>query len=86
MAGGWSSITTDDGKFRSETFWNMIDNLGDAWESAEQCYGMVWYLAHQLAEIGDSTGEPSREVVLEIIAEAVQFHKDGRVIGGTEGE
>jgi hypothetical protein len=84
MAGSWDHITTGDGKFRSESFTDLIENLDDAHEAAEECFGMVWWLAWQLAEIGDRAGEPSREDTLGVIAEAVQFCKDGLAAGGTE--
>lgn len=54
MAGSWRHMTTKSGKLRSnESFTAMIENLGDAYEAAEECYGMVWYLAAQLAYILD---------------------------------
>lgn len=77
MAGGWSSITTDDGKFRSETFAQLIDNLGDAWEAAEMCFGMVQYLAASLSDLKEFTRE-------EWVEMAEENWKAGLRIGGTE--
>lgn len=49
MAGGYSHVTTEAGNLRSnESFVNMIENLGDAYEMAEEMYGMIWVLASQL--------------------------------------
>ena len=46
MAGSYEHATTDDGKLRSnESFVGMIENLGDAYEMAEEMYGMIWWLA-----------------------------------------
>lgn len=42
-------MTTQSGKFRSNSsFVGMIENLGDAYEAAEECFGMVQLLAHTL--------------------------------------
>lgn len=36
-------MTTRKGKLRNNaTFCGMIENPGDAYEAAEECYGMVW--------------------------------------------
>lgn len=46
MAGSYGHIVTRNGNLVSnETFVNMIENLGDAYEMAEELYGMIWYLA-----------------------------------------
>lgn len=46
MAGSFLHATTDDGKLRSnESFVGMVENLGDAYETVEEMYGMIWYLA-----------------------------------------
>lgn len=46
MAGSYNHIVTRNGNLRSnEQFVNMIENLGDAYEMAEELFGMVWFLA-----------------------------------------
>lgn len=46
MAGSYSHATTDDGKLRShESFVQMVENLGDAYETVKEMYGMIWWLA-----------------------------------------
>jgi hypothetical protein len=48
MAGSYSHVTTNHGNLVSEeAFPGMIENLGDAFEMAEEMYGMIWFLAHQ---------------------------------------
>lgn len=42
MAGSYSHITTKKGKFRGIS---LIDNLGDAYEALEECFGMIQVLA-----------------------------------------
>jgi hypothetical protein len=50
MAGSYRHATTDDGKLLSnKDFIEMIENLGDAYEMAEEMYGMIWWLADQIA-------------------------------------
>ena len=86
MAGSWRHMTMDDGRFRdNESFCDMIENLGDAYEAAEECYGMIWYLAAMMAtdlNWTTLTEFPSREQVLAVIAEAEERYKDGLELGG----
>ena len=46
MAGSYAHIVTKSGKLRAPgKFIGMIENLGDAYEMAEELYGMIWLLA-----------------------------------------
>lgn len=48
MAGSYNHIITQHGNLRSnESFVQMIENLGDAYEMAEELYGMIWWLAYR---------------------------------------
>jgi hypothetical protein len=48
MAGSYSHATDEVGNLRdNESFAGMIENLGDAYEMAEEMYGMIWWLADQ---------------------------------------
>ena len=48
MAGSYNHATTKNGRLRSnESFVDMIENLGDAYEMAEEMWGMIWVLAQQ---------------------------------------
>jgi len=50
MAGSYKHATTDAGNLRdNESFVGMIENLGDAYEMAEEMYGMIWVLARRAA-------------------------------------
>jgi hypothetical protein len=47
MAGSYNHIVTNHGNLRNnESFVQMIENLGDAYEAVEEMYGMIWWLAH----------------------------------------
>ena len=46
MAGSYKHVVDSEGKFRGV---DHLDNLGDAYEAIEEMYGMIWYLAHDLA-------------------------------------
>lgn len=79
MAGSWQHMTTKSGKLRNnENFCDMIENLGDAYEAAEECYGMIWWLALQLAVY------EGREATLGIIRRAEEHYKDGLHLGGVQ--
>lgn len=78
MAGSWQHMTTRQGKLlNNERFCGMIENLGDAYEAAEECFGMIWWLASELAEL---TGASRRD----IIAEAEGHYRDGLRLGGVQ--
>lgn len=42
MAGSYAHIVNEQGQFVGTRF---IENLGDAYEALEECYGMIWQLA-----------------------------------------
>ena len=78
MAGSWQHMTTGSGKLRSnESFCELIGNLSDAYEAAEECYGMVQVLAEQLANI---TGQPREDLVRSASAR----YQLGLEIGGVQ--
>jgi hypothetical protein len=78
MAGSWRHMTTGSGRLRNnESFCDMIENLGDAYEAAEECFGMVQYLAEQIAvETNADRGQ--------VIAGAQEHYKDGLKLGGVQ--
>ena len=79
MAGSWQHMTTKSGKLRNnETFCGMIENLGDAYEAAGECYGMVQWLA---AELARGSTAVSRKQWIEF---AEQRYEDGLRIGGIQ--
>lgn len=46
MAGGYGHIVQKDGNLMSNTrITEMLDNGGDVFETVEQLYGMLWFLA-----------------------------------------
>lgn len=65
MAGSYGHATTHDGKLRSnESFVGMVENLGDAYETVEEMYGMVWFLAEALSQ--GSSGSVESPVYVEL--------------------
>jgi hypothetical protein len=72
MAGSWNHMVTKTGKFRGT---RLLENLGDCYEALEQCYGMVQWLAEQIAT----------EVVADrqaVIEDARQHSQNGIELGG----
>lgn len=85
MAGSWEHMVTREGRLlNNENFCGMIENLGDAYEAAEECFGMVWWLAGQLADIEDPVGQPARGQVLAIVRQAQESYRDGLRLGGAQ--
>ena len=84
MAGGWSSITDDAGRYYGA---GTMDTGGDVEEFAEQAYGMVWHLASQLAIQDAGSGPARREDALLWIEQAGSKWREGMVLGGrADGE
>lgn len=86
MAGSWEHAVTRKGKLLSnENFCGMIGNPGDAYEMAEQMFGMIWWLAQGYAEQSAWGAEQTgRSQVLEVIAAAREHYRDGLRIGGRQ--
>ena len=84
MAGSWAHMTTKSGRLRdNESFCGMIENLGDAYEAAEECYGMIWVLAGNLASRSAPPGQlATRGQIMDIIADAAANYQDGLALGG----
>lgn len=54
MAGSYKHCVTDAGKLRKgDSFTDLIENLGDAWEAIEEMYGMIWLLASEQSTTAD---------------------------------
>ena len=87
MAGSWAHMTGRTGKFLSnENFCGMVENLGDAYEAAEECYGMVWWLADRVAQFELGHSDVSRDEVLGVIRRAVAHYEAGLRLGGRQRE
>ena len=72
MAGSWGHITDEEGRFAGIA---LIENLGDAYEALEECYGMVQVLARELTRYRPVP----RQAIIEF---AVQASAEGLEIGG----
>ena len=83
MAGGWGHITNDDGTPYNGEYGmgGLLENGGDVTEFVTEVYGMVWYLAYQLARTRRAYGEPSRQQILDVIEEARRNDQAGRTRG-----
>ena len=81
-------MTTRRGKLRNnETFCGMIENLGDAYEAAGECYGMIWWLAGKVVDLTGPSGAtrpPDRELTLDVIRQAEAHYQEGLRLGGVQ--
>lgn len=89
MAGSYSHMTSRDGRLLgNERFTGMIENLGDAYEAAEECYGMIWWLAEAIASERQVIRSPGRgnaagrAEITAVIEEARAHWRDGLETGG----
>lgn len=58
---------------------------GDAYETIEEMYGMIWFLAHRIDVLGPHPSTSAQTA--EIVEEARQSYKDGLALSpGTDGE
>lgn len=81
-------MTTGDGRLRSnETFSGMLENGGDCYEAAEECFGMVHYLAAQMASMTRVGGGMFvAKTAGELVEEARQNYEHGLALGGVQSE
>jgi hypothetical protein len=72
MAGSWRHATDDQGRLLPDSqFVDMIENLGDAYEMAEEMVGMIWWLASE-----------HNEDALAAIERARGNYREGLELGG----
>lgn len=58
MAGSYNHATTGKGKLRSpKSMIGLVENGGDAYETIEEMYGMIWYLADRIAMYQQDRGD-----------------------------
>lgn len=75
MAGGWNHIVDEEGRFRGV---KLLENDGDVKEALEEVYGMIWFLADQLAQSVAPGSTEAREVIsLQIIEQARRHYTHG---------
>jgi hypothetical protein len=79
MAGSWDHLVQEGHRLPEDRLGN-IENLGDAAEAFEECYGMVWVLAAALVE--QLLGEPgTRQEVADMVEVAQDHYKEGVFLG-----
>jgi hypothetical protein len=72
MAGSYGHVVRGDGNLGSNEFvTSMLNNGGDVYETVEEMYGMIWYLAAVLLPIGSSI------TAKKAIEEAREYHEVG---------
>jgi len=84
MAGSYNhSIDETTGKlYRPEDFVRMVENLGDAYETVKEMYGMIWHLAADLEQASGGTRKAAGNVEW-----AHDHYQDGITASpGTDGE
>ncbi len=80
MAGSYLHCVTDSGRLRSrKSLANMLENGGDVHEAVEELYGMVWWLAHELAaaQQGRRLTSAPPELTRQNVEAARQRYRDG---------
>jgi hypothetical protein len=81
MAGSYNHAVADDGQLLcNDDFTGMVENLGDAYETVEEMYGMIWWLAAGYSmHLTDMPAE-------KLIEHARRGYKDGLMESpGTDG-
>ena len=72
MAGSYSHATTDDGRLRNtESMGIATETQGDAYETIEEMYGMIWFLAARI------TPHEDPEVMAALVENARVNYKRG---------
>ena len=66
MAGSYSHATTNNGRLRSnQSFPQLVENLGDAYETVEEMYGMIHYLASMVERLSPAEYPKTHEQIVE---------------------
>lgn len=83
MAGGWPSITDEAGRYYGA---GTMDTGGDVEEFSRDVFGMMWWLAAQLAgqEIRDEDSPEFRATALRwiVVAGEPRHTREGAALGG----
>jgi len=78
MAGSFNHTVTKDGQLLSNVdLVGMLENGGDVYEYAEEAYGMVWWLATELARARADSRSGQGLTAAEYIERARQNYKVG---------
>jgi len=62
-------VVKKDGSLRKDL--DLLNHIGDFYETVEELYGMIWYLAHSIAE------EDAYESAVFFIEDARKHYKEG---------
>lgn len=73
MAGSYNHIVRDDGNLETDPLImaSMLETVGDVFETVEELYGMIWYLANKPVPNG------YHEIVNKNVAEAREHYQKG---------
>jgi hypothetical protein len=86
MAGSYNHVITEQGNLVSnETFVQMIENLGDAYEMAEEMYGMIWWLASNTEHIRLMPAEEAVMLARKNYQEGLKLAKANKKKGKDHG-
>lgn len=78
MAGSYGHVIDEDGGLRSSfDVADMLENGGDVYEAVEEMYGMIWYLATELALAPSVWSNFSPDDPMEMIQNAIDNHHIG---------
>lgn len=84
MAGSYKHIVTDDGNLGSNEYVvDMLENGGDVFETIEEMYGMIWFLAgDRFGILFENADDEKRRIIWattmkEIVKEAQQEYQKG---------
>lgn len=79
MAGSYYHIVNEEGNFLSnDEFVGMIENLGDAYEMAEEMYGMIWWIASVAPNAAPMPAEELVEMARKNYAIGLQLAKQNK--------
>jgi hypothetical protein len=86
MAGSYKHVITDRGNLVSnERFPELIENLGDAYEMAEEMYGMIWWLAHMAPDSSPMSPEDLVELARKNYHVGLEIAKQNKNKGKQHG-
>lgn len=85
MAGSYNHAVDKDGKLDDfDIFKANVENLGDAYETVEEMYGMIWFLAHALRNTRELAGQLTDHTEAQLVELARANYSQGVQLSPTD--
>lgn len=82
---GYKDAAKENGQLRSRSeFLQLIDNWGNTYETIEEMYGMIWFLANFIMVNKTLLDDQSPELTKEVVETARRQYQQGIAVSPTD--